>query len=368
MQLQLSVVQLVTICAIANGFVFGFLVLRKKENRFANWFLALTIISMSLTFTPYMLDPSIWQEERWLAWLPFSLSYWIGPAFYFYVKSLTQPNWRFTKRQLWHFAPILLNYIHSLYHGIFSGNHHPYYWFHATAELFQSAAIISVLIYMFISLRIVNRYQRLLMDNVSNTSKIDLQWLKQIIRVIIISFVFILVFLVISSGLSGMVFFEQWDRYRNVVLMLYACVLYWISIHGFLQAQMLQLVCSEKENPDLSAIEFKDVLEKLHRTIRTQKLFKNPDLSLSDLSREVGISERTISEAINRGLGKNFFQFINEYRVKEVQEILINPACSHLKIISLAFDSGFNSKATFNRIFKSYTGLTPKEYKSKNMS
>ncbi|SHG75588.1 helix-turn-helix domain-containing protein [Flagellimonas flava] len=367
MHLQLSVVQLITICAIANGFVFGFLVLRKKENRFANRFLALTIICMCLTFTPYMLDPPIWQEERWLAWLPFSLSYWIGPAFYFYVKSLTQPDWRFTKRQLWHFAPILLNYIHSIYHGIFSGNHHPYYWFHTTAELFQSAAIISVLIYMLITLRMINRYQHVLLDNVSNTAKIDLQWVKQIIRVIIISFAFILVFLIISTGLSGMVFFEQWDQYRTILLMLYACVLYWLSIHGFLQAQTLQLLRPEKENHNLPVKEFEVVIEKLHRTMQTQRVFKNPDLSLSDLSREVGISERAISEAINRGLGKNFFQFINEYRVKEVQEILIDPACSHLKIISLAFDSGFNSKATFNRIFKSYTGLTPKEYKSKNM-
>ena len=86
-------------------------------------------------------------------------------------------------------------------------------------------------------------------------------------------------------------------------------------------------------------------------------------LNLTSLSKAVGIAERSISEALNGHLNKNFYQFVNEYRIKDVQEKLMNPENTHLKILSLAFDAGFNSKATFNRLFKSYTGLTPKEFK-----
>ena len=100
--------------------------------------------------------------------------------------------------------------------------------------------------------------------------------------------------------------------------------------------------------------------------METNKLYRNPRLSLSDLSKVVDISERTISNAINQELGKNFFQFINEYRVNEIKEQLKNPNNDHLKILSLAFDVGFNSKASFNRVFKAYTGQTPKEYRSTN--
>ena len=105
---------------------------------------------------------------------------------------------------------------------------------------------------------------------------------------------------------------------------------------------------------------------KLSTVIEQKKLYRNPELSLSDLSKSVDISERVISIAINQELGKNFFQFINEYRIGEVKERLKDPNNDHLKILSLAFDAGFNSKASFNRVFKSYTGQTPKDYKSEN--
>ena len=100
--------------------------------------------------------------------------------------------------------------------------------------------------------------------------------------------------------------------------------------------------------------------------METNKLYRNPMLSLSDLSKVVDVSERVISNAINQELEKNFFQFINEYRVEEVKKRLKDPNNAHLKILSLAFDAGFNSKASFHRVFKSYTGQTPKDYKSEN--
>ena len=177
----------------------------------------------------------------------------------------------------------------------------------------------------------------------------------------------ILVFLIVSSGISGKVFFNQWNDYRNTVLLLYAGVLYWIGIQGYRQTQTLKLK-RHKENalpiPDKASI---TVIQKLDAVMKDQKLFQNPELSITDLSKAVGISERTISGAINKN-GKNFYQFINEYRVNEVQEKLKNPQNHNLKIISMAYDSGFNSKASFNRIFKSYTGLTPKEYQSQSAS
>nr|WP_299071052.1 helix-turn-helix domain-containing protein [uncultured Allomuricauda sp.] len=367
MQLNLSIVQLITICAVLNGFVFGFLLLEKKENRFANRFLCLTLICLCLTFTPYMLDTSIWNTHRWLAWMPFSFTYWIGPSFYFYVLTLTNPNFRFTKRHLWHFSPIVLNYIHSVYHGIFPGNRTPWHWFHFIAELFESAAIISILIYMILSFKRVKDYQLQLLDSVSTITKIDLQWVKKMSVVIVVSFVLILIFLFISSGVSGKEFFHQWDKYRSVVLLLYSCTLYWLSIRGYQQAQTIKISKSTDSNTDLLDTESTRIIDQLHNAMVNENLFRNPELSLTGLSKFVSVSERTISEVLNGNLNKNFYQFVNEYRVKDVQEKLKNPRNSHLKILSLAFDAGFNSKATFNRLFKAYTGLTPKEFKAQNL-
>lgn len=367
MQLNISIIQLITICAVANGFIFGFLLLEKKENRFANRFLSLTLICLCLTFTPYMLDPSIWNTYRWLAWMPFSFTYWIGPSFYFYVLTLTNPSFRFTKKHLWHFSPLVLNYVHSIYHAIFPGSHTPWHWFHFVAELFESAAIISILIYMILSFRWVKKYQKQLLNNVSTMTRIDLQWVKKMIIVIVVSFVLISIFLFISSGVSGKEFFYQWDEYRSAVLLLYSCMLYWLSIRGYQQAQTIKVSKPSDSTVNLPDEESTKIIDQLHNAMVNEKLFRDSELSLASLSKSVSISERTISEVLNGTLNKNFYQFVNEYRVMDVQGKLKDPKNSHLKILSLAFDAGFNSKATFNRLFKTYTGFTPKEFKSQNL-
>ncbi len=363
MQFDLSPIQLVTICAVANGLVFAGLLLAKGENRVANRFLALMIVSMCLTFTPYMLDNSVWNNYRWLAWLPFSLSYWIGPAFYFYVKTLTRPQAPFRTKDLWHFSPIILNYLHSIYHLVF-GEVHPYYWFHATAELLESGAIISILIYLYLGHQMITQYQRLLSDRVSNMETIDLRWIKQVIVITVVSFAIILVFMVISSAILGEHRLDDWLTFKSIVLLLYAVLLYWLSISGYRQAETLTI--PPLPESDDAVKEVSHIISTLNDHMRAERLYRNAELSLADLSRAVDISDRVISDTINQELGKNFYQYVNEYRVEEVKQKLVSSDCNHLKIISLAQDAGFNSKASFNRVFKQYTGLTPQQYRSQN--
>lgn len=157
----------------------------------------------------------------------------------------------------------------------------------------------------------------------------------------------------------------QWNEPRAFILLIYSGVLYWLSISGFKQAQTLKIIKLE-ETTEQNANGHSEVIKKLNAAIEANKFYRNPTLSLSDLSKIVDIPERVISNAINQELGKNFFQLINEYRVEEMKERLKDPNNDHLKILSLAFDAGFNSKASFNRVFKAYTGQTPKEYKSAN--
>lgn len=365
MQFDISLIQLFTICAVLNGFVFAFLLFEKRENRRANRFLSLTIISMCLTFTPFILDIRIWNSYQWLSWLPFSLAYWIGPAFYFYIKTLTEGATAFRKKDLWHFSPIILNYLHSFYHAILDYSDHSPLLHHIT-EIFESLAILSVMIYLILSFRLVRSYQRQLLNNISYTDRIDLRWVNQFIVVTACSFIIIWIYVIEGALLGGKFAPLQWTEPRAFMLLIYAGVLYWLSISGFKQAQTHQVFNLEEAPNESNQDELSNVIQKLNTIIESEKLYRNPELSLSDLSASVDISERTISQAINQQLGKNFFQLINEYRVAEIKEQLKDPNNDHLKIISLAYDAGFNSKASFHRVFKSYTGQTPKEYKAAN--
>ncbi len=89
------------------------------------------------------------------------------------------------------------------------------------------------------------------------------------------------------------------------------------------------------------------------------------DLTLGDLADKLSISAHNLSEVINTRLEKNFYDFVNGYRVQEVQRKLTNPSHKHFTIMALAYDAGFNSKSAFNSFFKKSTGMTPSEYRKK---
>ena len=290
MHFEISLIQLITVCSVINGFVFAFLLFEKNENRQANRFLSLTIFSMCLTFTPFILDISIWNTYQWLSWFPFSLSYWIGPAFYFYIKTLTEASFSFRKKDLWHFSPIILNYLHSIYHAIVLDTN-PWPWLHYVAEFLESAAIISVIIYLIFSFRLVKSYQRQLLKNVSYTDMIDLRWVNLFIFVIAGSCVLILVFLSMSMIAGGKYSLQEWNDPRAYALLAYAGILYWLSISGFKQAQTHRIIDLEETN-EQNHNGHSEVIQKLNAAIEANKLYRNPRLSLSDLSKVVDISER----------------------------------------------------------------------------
>ena len=106
-----------------------------------------------------------------------------------------------------------------------------------------------------------------------------------------------------------------------------------------------------------------EYLTRLITFMDEEKPYLNGDLSIADLSRRTGIPKHYITEVLNEKYGRNFFSFINEYRVREVISRINDPKYQHYTILAIAFDAGFNSKSTFNSFFKAYTGKTPSVYR-----
>ena len=94
----------------------------------------------------------------------------------------------------------------------------------------------------------------------------------------------------------------------------------------------------------------------------TDKPYLEPELSLAALARRLHTNPVVLSQVINTGAGKNFNDFVNQYRVDEFKRQVRNPANAHLSFLGLALDCGFNSKATFNRAFRKFTGQSPGEF------
>ncbi len=104
---------------------------------------------------------------------------------------------------------------------------------------------------------------------------------------------------------------------------------------------------------------YSEVLELL---MHQEKLFIDPELNLKQLAAHVGLHPNKLSWLLNNHFGKNFNDFINQFRIKEFQQMAVDPANKNLTLLGLAYDSGFNSKTVFNTFFKKETGMTPKQW------
>jgi AraC-like DNA-binding protein len=104
------------------------------------------------------------------------------------------------------------------------------------------------------------------------------------------------------------------------------------------------------------------IAEKLENIMIERNLYKNPNLNLQDLSREINISSHQLSQFLNNNLGKNFTSFVNEFRINEACKIITSN--NKLTLESVGYDVGFNSKSTFFAAFKKHTGTTPLSYQN----
>jgi AraC-like DNA-binding protein len=118
---------------------------------------------------------------------------------------------------------------------------------------------------------------------------------------------------------------------------------------------------SESKQTDVNIVA---LAEKVDDFLRKNRTYTNPNLSLNELASKLKIQPHTLSKVINDGFNKNFFDFINAYRIEEFKKLAQNPRYKHHTFVSLAFEVGFNSKTAFNRSFKKMTNQTPREYLS----
>ncbi|MCD4771969.1 MAG: helix-turn-helix domain-containing protein, partial [Bacteroidales bacterium] len=106
----------------------------------------------------------------------------------------------------------------------------------------------------------------------------------------------------------------------------------------------------------------KTIHSRLIKSMQQNRLFLNPTLSLSVLSKELNIPTHHITQTLNEYAGLSFYDFVNSFRVNEFKKGIHAPENKNFSLLGIAFDCGFNSKSSFNRIFKQKTGLSPSEF------
>lgn len=105
-----------------------------------------------------------------------------------------------------------------------------------------------------------------------------------------------------------------------------------------------------------------EIMQKVDDFLQEKQLYRNPSLSLKELSSSFGVNERHLSQVINDVKGKNFFDYVNGFRVEHAKLVLAKNTDGQRSMFDIFWESGFNSKKTFNTTFKKVTGVTPTEY------
>ncbi|MCR9131676.1 MAG: helix-turn-helix domain-containing protein [bacterium] len=215
-------------------------------------------------------------------------------------------------------------------------------------------------------LRRLNLYQVKIKDYYSNLEGVDLSWLKYFLWVYIS---------VYTTSFTVMVLYAfeliiNLDLAFRIISVSIFSALVWMIYNGLKQyslANFSDVELNESDNVkyETSSLQKEDsekLFKKIDQLFKEQMLFINPDLKLQDVARTLNSTNHKISQSINENAGISFYNYVNNFRVNYFKLQLADPEKRKFTILTLGFDSGFNSKASMNRIFKKQVGVTPREY------
>ncbi len=345
----MNLVSYVIFSGCVCSLVFAFTLIFSRNNQLANRFLAGIILAFGLNLAMvWILSQSFFDQVPLLHLLPYGIGFGLGPIIYLYIKSLTSNE----KLNYWHLLWLAADYIHSAYHWIYGRSFPDHIW-HDIADKIGSVSIFLIIYYLWISRKLILKYQTQLKQKLSNIEQQTLNWLNQffLIFLIIIPLSIIIWILVLATDINV--------NNQVAAPVVHLIIIFWLGIGGIKQPQIVLKEISLSPSNETSK-EYHQHLELLVNCMESDKLYKLNDLNVRMLEDRLNLTAKQISEALNKGLGKNFYSFINDYRVNEFKSRVSET--NHLTLAGLAYECGFNSKTTFQRVFKEITGMRPSEY------
>lgn len=356
---------------ILQGLIFAALLVRRgfqKKSRADFWLAILLFVLCGSLMTSFIGFANVYDLNPWLTYFPFTIAYSYGVCVYFYVLSLTNSKRRFERRDVLFFIPSIIYLIFRA--TLFAQNLEFKNWFDDEIYVPVTGPIVFVtefvwnLFLLYLSLKHYRKYRAWLNENFSDTEKIKFDWLRSFLYI----FTFVIVLGAAFDFTNSFIFHLSYIRYFYFDLIL-ALVTYYLAIAGYVRSQTIELNFAPK-TPEtetraktlLTDRELEKLKTRLQSLMEIEKPYLNPQLTLTDLAKKLGINTAVLSYVINTGFDKNFNDFVNEFRITEVKNKLRNGEAENSTLLGVAFDCGFNSKATFNRAFKKFTGTSPKEF------
>ena len=301
---------------------------------------------------------------------------------YFYVRALTEPDFSIDRRMGWHLLPMAvlmlgsLNWLHGLNtddwvrEGQLATPSRYLFW----ASWLPIVGFASLMIYALLSYRLIRPYKSLIAEQFSALESINLNWLR------------VLIFFCLATALiSGLVEVlrlltaAQMGPRVLVSLLMSVAMIYSIGFMGLRQPLIFnqreadifdrhRVESDEKSagkylKSGLTAQESDILWVKLKALMEREQPYLHNGLKLTELADMLDVVPNHLSQIVNSQSGQSFFDFINDYRVEQAIQLLLDPLKASLSVVQLAFEAGFNSQNTFYNQFKKRTGTTPSKFR-----
>ncbi len=297
----------------------------------------------------------------------------LGPLIYFYVKSVSQAKFRFKTKDIWHFVPMILVLLYRIIMLIVDANQTGFEnvqngWLFEQLhmkfldEILYNISIFSLGFYLLISFQVYLKYRKNLHDLFASSHKRELKWLRNFILVFALLFLMINVFKELDSSVFSLSYRDFWWGHLAAAL-----TMIYLGWQGYFSD--IQRLLSEQEaagSLQISSSTADDSypinMEEIKTQMLTNKWYLNPNLTLAGLSKELNIQAHQLSSILNKNESTNFNDFVNQYRVNEVKEQIKEGKAKDYTLLTIAYDCGFNSKASFNRNFKKWHGSSPSDF------
>ena len=357
-----------------QGFILSILLFRRSINKYSNRLLAILILLMSMaSLDLYCLLSHLLESSSILRFIslfvPLIVVMPMGPLIYFYIQSMLNPSFRLSGKHRLQFLAVIIDIVPQLTAIIFLTGVHlklirynpgPWGLFIDQYNMYSDIPRwLSLTIYIFLSFRFLQKEKK----EGENTGKEAIRkWLQLFITIFLVFQLIWFIFLVpyILPAYSDWLL-SKFDWYPIYIPI--AVMIYWLGLKGYSISLAVNTEKVKKTSSrDITKEDAAQIISLLQKSMKDDKLYLNPELNLEAVAKHTGIVAKMISTVLNQHQQTSFNEWVNAYRIGEFKLRIRNGCLEQLTISALAMECGFNSQATFQRIFKQSEGVTPSAY------
>lgn len=371
--MKVGILEIIYIILMFQLLVFSVFLFIRKTKKISNYILGIQIFSQAagiFSGLTFIQSDFFYNTNPHLFFLGYPFMYLWGPTFYLYVKSAAYKDFKIKLINILDFLPFVIITLFVLFtylplsseekKFLLKSRSYPIYTYSLYLDVFVR---VQVLFYIIKSILILFSIRKKLKESFSSIPKTNFSW----IQFLIIGFIIAYFLTVPTVVVLGYILHMRGPWITLAVITPYFIYFNVIFFKAWYQPEIFTGVEEnvKYKSSKLTKREAENWINKLNNFVETNKPYLNPDLTLNQLAEDLEIPGRVLSQIINEYFSQNFYDYVNRLRIEEAKRMLLDSS-NKKTVLEILYDVGFNSKSTFNNIFKKITGQTPTEFRKKN--